>query len=116
MNDVKADETRAIVRDHYGKVAATKATSGCAPGCCGPVGGDYAATLGYSADDQAAAPEGADLGLGCGNPTAIASLREGVLPALCASNPSERARPSAICDRAEFATHRNNKRPDMRIS
>jgi SAM-dependent methyltransferase len=33
--------------------------------------------LGYSADDLGAVPEGADMGLGCGNPNAIASLREG---------------------------------------
>jgi ubiquinone/menaquinone biosynthesis C-methylase UbiE len=32
---------------------------------------------GYSADDVASVPEGADLGLGCGNPNAIASLRPG---------------------------------------
>jgi SAM-dependent methyltransferase len=33
--------------------------------------------LGYSADDLSNVPEGADMGLGCGNPTAIASLRPG---------------------------------------
>ena len=70
-----ADDTRAIVRDHYGQIAKTGAS--CAPGCCGTVPAGYAQTLGYSADDQQAVPAGADLGLGCGNPTAIASLREG---------------------------------------
>ena len=76
MNDANADQTRAIVRDHYGQIAKTGGS--CAPACCGaaPAAG-YAQTLGYTADDQEAAPEGADLGLGCGNPTAIASLREG---------------------------------------
>jgi len=39
--------------------------------------GTAAATLGYSADQTAAVPDGADLGLGCGNPTAVASLRDG---------------------------------------
>lgn len=70
-----ADQTRAIVRDHYGQIAKTGGS--CAPGCCGTVPAGYAQTLGYSTDEQGAAPAGADLGLGCGNPTAIASLRAG---------------------------------------
>jgi arsenite methyltransferase len=70
---MKAEETRTIVREHYAKVAATG--SGCAPGCCETL--SAASALGYTSDDAAAAPEGADLGLGCGNPTAIASLRTG---------------------------------------
>ncbi len=74
MTQTNADETRTIVREHYGQVASR---GGCAPGCCGTNPAGYAATLGYSAEEQAAAPEGADLGLGCGNPTAIAALRPG---------------------------------------
>lgn len=71
-----ADDLRALVRDHYATIATTG--GGCAPGCCGaPPPGDQASRLGYSAADQAAVPEGADLGLGCGNPTAIAALRPG---------------------------------------
>lgn len=70
---MKAEETRNIVREHYAKVA-TKG-GGCAPGCCDALMASSA--LGYSRDDSAAAPDGADLGLGCGNPTAIASLRTG---------------------------------------
>ena len=73
MSDLKADETRTIVRDHYANVA-TKGGS-CAPGCCDAL--NAAAGLGYTSADAAAAPDGADLGLGCGNPTAIASLRTG---------------------------------------
>ena len=75
MTDLKADEVRAVVREHYGTIA-RGATTGCAPGCCTAVG-SAAATLGYTADEAGAVPDGADLGLGCGNPTAIASLREG---------------------------------------
>ncbi|HVK75551.1 MAG TPA: arsenite methyltransferase [Kofleriaceae bacterium] len=75
MNETKADETRAVVREHYGTIA--KVGGSCAPGCCGTTPAGYARTLGYSADDQQAVPEGADLGLGCGNPTAIAALRSG---------------------------------------
>jgi SAM-dependent methyltransferase len=47
-----------------------------ATGCCGG-GSGGSERLGYSADDLAAVPSGADLGLGCGNPQAIAGLRAG---------------------------------------
>lgn len=75
MSETTADEVRAVVREHYGNIARGTNT-GCAPGCCSPTG-TAAATLGYPSDQAAAAPQGADLGLGCGNPTAIASLRDG---------------------------------------
>jgi arsenite methyltransferase len=66
---------RTVVREHYGSIARGTST-GCAPGCCSTAG-TAATTLGYTADQTAAIPDGADLGLGCGNPTAIASLRAG---------------------------------------
>jgi len=75
MNEIKADETRTIVREHYAKVS--KGETGCAPGCCGTMPADQSRMLGYSADELDAVPEGADMGLGCGNPSAIASLRPG---------------------------------------
>ncbi len=49
-------------------------------GCCcgsGAGGEELGRVLGYSDDELAAAPAGADLGLGCGNPQAIASLKPG---------------------------------------
>jgi arsenite methyltransferase len=75
MNEATADETRAIVRDHYAKVSTGQAA--CAPGCCGTMASDQSRMIGYSAEELASLPEGADLGLGCGNPQAIASLRAG---------------------------------------
>ncbi len=75
MSDLQADETRNVVRDHYAKVAT--GTAGCAPGCCAVMPSDQSRQLGYSDEDMAAVGEGADLGLGCGNPTAIASLQPG---------------------------------------
>lgn len=84
MSDAKADEMRSVVREHYAEIAragVVKTQSGCCTprtGCCGPdATGTPASALGYSADDSNAAPDGADLGLGCGNPTAMASLRDG---------------------------------------
>ncbi len=82
MSEQQADdEVRAQVREHYGAVARAGTTRGCGPGCCVPADarGDASGSerLGYRVDELGALPDGADLGLGCGNPTAIASLREG---------------------------------------
>jgi ubiquinone/menaquinone biosynthesis C-methylase UbiE len=62
-----------MVREHYGTVARGTATAGCGcgPGCCAPD------ALGYTVEQGEGIPDGADLGLGCGNPTAIAALRPG---------------------------------------
>ncbi|MEJ7603291.1 MAG: arsenite methyltransferase [Kofleriaceae bacterium] len=75
MSDAISDHTRNVVRDHYAKVSTGDA--GCAPGCCGVLPTDQSKMLGYAEADLAAVGDGADLGLGCGNPTAIASLRPG---------------------------------------
>lgn len=65
------DEIRRDVREHYGAIArGTTAT------CCGG-GAGGSERLGYSAAELGGAPAGADLGLGCGNPQAIAQLRAG---------------------------------------
>lgn len=69
------DHVRTAVREQYAK-AATIPGSGCGPGCCAP-GPQHSLELGYSPEELAAVPEGADLGLGCGNPQAIAALRTG---------------------------------------
>lgn len=68
------DTIRSKVRAAYAKVA--NGAGGCSVGCCGTTGTGSMA-MGYSPDELAAAPEGADLGLGCGNPQAIAALRSG---------------------------------------
>jgi arsenite methyltransferase len=74
METQNEDEIRAQVRTAYAKVA--KGADGCSVGCCGGRDGGSLA-LGYSERDLANAPEGSDLGLGCGNPQAIAALRSG---------------------------------------
>src|SRR6188768_4496418 len=76
MNTKTNDEVRTAVREQYGAVARSNGSSGCAPGCCGPNAG-ASLQLGYSADDLASVPEGANMGLGCGNPQAIAALKAG---------------------------------------
>lgn len=78
MIDTKADEVRTVVREHYASVARSGAATGCAPGCCSPGAvGTAAKLLGYDDAQTTDVPDGADLGLGCGNPTAIRSLQPG---------------------------------------
>lgn len=80
MKTIEQDQVRATVRERYGAVAKAGAGAGCAPagGCCSsPVTATDATRLGYSAADAQAVPEGADMGLGCGNPIAIASIQPG---------------------------------------
>ena len=79
------DNHRQNVRSAYTKVAQAENSGGCCgveSSCCG-VSDDAAINtlistrLGYSTDELAAVPSGADMGLGCGNPKAIAALKSG---------------------------------------
>ncbi|WP_276259033.1 arsenite methyltransferase [Haloglomus litoreum] len=91
-------EQRQAVRERYGTIAADRDGDSCCSGalstgrdsvagtdpaadessCCGDApSGSHAQALGYSADDLERVADGANLGLGCGNPTAIAELSEG---------------------------------------
>jgi len=74
-----ADGVREAVQDAYGKVALGVVPSCCGPSdCCGSSGTvAYSEKLGYQAAQLEDAPAEANLGLGCGNPTALASLKEG---------------------------------------
>ena len=81
MNALKNDEKRQAVRRHYGRVAeSNRAACGCGPVCCETPAGRAENTsrrLGYSADETRNVPEGANMGLGCGNPQVIACLKPG---------------------------------------
>ncbi len=78
---MKKDQIKKMVREGYAKVARRKG------GCCGPKAACCAAEnnlaqsiskrIGYSDEEIKEVPEGANLGLGCGNPIALASLKEG---------------------------------------
>jgi arsenite methyltransferase len=79
MQTSTANQIRATVREAYGAIASEQQQAGCCGGggCgCGPAG-TSSTRLGYTAADLAAVPDGADLGLGCGNPQAIAALAPG---------------------------------------
>ena len=79
------DEFLRMVRDRYAQVAnADTAGESCGVGssCCGTtddsaVNALISTRLGYSQDELDAVPSGADMGLGCGNPRAIAALQPG---------------------------------------
>jgi arsenite methyltransferase len=93
------EKIRQSVRDSYGKIAkAGKIVGGLspAPSCCGPsetstpanstasccggpevAPGQISALMGYSQEDVQSVIEGANMGLGCGNPVALASLKPG---------------------------------------
>jgi arsenite methyltransferase len=71
-----------LVRDGYKKIAQETSAGCCSPGvsCCGssPQEADkLARELGYSVEELQALPEGANMGLSCGNPAALAALRPG---------------------------------------
>lgn len=85
MDQKQADDIRQNVRESYSQVAEASNNGDCCgetSSCCG-VDSDAAINtlvstrLGYSSDDLSTVPEGADMGLGCGNPRAIASIQKG---------------------------------------
>jgi SAM-dependent methyltransferase len=83
MTQLVKDNIRKAVREQYGKVAVSE-QSGCGyttSSCCDNTGPDAKAIstgLGYSSTDVGQVPDGANMGLGCGNHRAIASLETGV--------------------------------------
>jgi ubiquinone/menaquinone biosynthesis C-methylase UbiE len=86
---MKKEEITKNVRARYAGIA-RKSTAGCCSGagpaakasiCCGGSAGasarDLSKSAGYTDAEMNAVPEGANLGLGCGNPVALASLKKG---------------------------------------
>ena len=76
------DSVRRLVREGYSKIAQETAAGGCSPGvsCCGstPQEADkLARELGYTVEELQALPDGANMGLSCGNPAALAALQPG---------------------------------------
>jgi len=76
---IKTD-IRNAVRRSYGRIASGRAKDG---GCCGSnisvkkSAKDISRGIGYSEEEMQEIPEGADMGLGCGNPQLIAEIKEG---------------------------------------
>jgi len=78
--NMKKQDIKKAVREGYAKIA-KQGSPCCAPAnsCCGgtDLAEDISKKIGYTEEEIKAVPEGANLGLGCGNPVALASLREG---------------------------------------
>lgn len=74
---MRQENIKKAVREGYAKIA-KKEGSCCAP-CCGSasMSEDISRKIGYGDEELGSVPEGANLGLGCGNPVALASLKEG---------------------------------------
>jgi arsenite methyltransferase len=81
MSAPSHDAVRATVRATYSQIAESDDAASCGTGssCCAPSAPAQidSTALGYSPDELSAVPAGADLGLGCGNPGAIAALQPG---------------------------------------
>ena len=84
--ELQNDTVRQTVRERYGRIAEQGGSCGCAPTCCSPKepgktyehdAGTVSRGLGYSSEETDIVPEGSNLGLGCGNPQAIAALKPG---------------------------------------
>ncbi|MCK5434468.1 MAG: arsenite methyltransferase [Dehalococcoidales bacterium] len=77
---MRKEQIKKVVRDGYAKIAKQDSPC-CLPvnSCCGStnLAQNISKSIGYTDEELKAVPEGANLGLGCGNPVALASLREG---------------------------------------
>ncbi|MEF9426031.1 MAG: arsenite methyltransferase [Candidatus Mariimomonas ferrooxydans] len=77
---MKKEKTKDIVRNNYAKIA-QQGNSCCVPlsSCCGTndLAHDVSRKIGYTEEELKEVPQGSNLGLGCGNPIALASLKKG---------------------------------------
>jgi arsenite methyltransferase len=74
VKEKAVSDVRETVRERYGKIASSSGG-----GCCGSSGAEVVMSraIGYSADELGSIPAEANLGVGCGNPTAFAEIRPG---------------------------------------
>ena len=84
MDILKKDEVKRIVRERYGEIATATAPCGCGSvsqaSCCGGASTileTLGRQVGYSKEDLESVVDGANMGLGCGNPLAIGLLKPG---------------------------------------
>jgi arsenite methyltransferase len=75
MIEMQKKEVKEFVKKRYGEIAKTEATC-CSSSCCESYPKDMALKIGYTEEDLKNVPESSNMGLGCGNPVALASLKE----------------------------------------
>jgi len=66
-----------FIKKIYGNIAKKKKSVCCKPTCCSSNNGDVSEKIGYTKEELSSIPDGSDMGLGCGNPVALASLKKG---------------------------------------
>ena len=76
--DADADAIRDQVAQRYGQIAEAEKANGCGPSCCSGSTSQHAELIGYDQQQLQVLPEGANLGLGCGNPTTITLIEPGM--------------------------------------
>ena len=76
---MKNNEIKEKVREGYGKIARDSSSCCASASCCSPLlkAEDISRDIGYASKDMDSVPDGANLGLGCGNPIATASIKKG---------------------------------------
>jgi arsenite methyltransferase len=74
---LEKDKVKYFVKKRYGEIAQTEQSCCCSSSCCGPSTKDITKEIGYSQQDLENVPDSAILGLGCGNPVALANLKGG---------------------------------------
>ena len=77
---MEQEKTKRLVRERYGEIAVAGSSCCSASQSCGSSTVDVeslSGKIGYSKDEMKSVPGGSNLGLGCGNPTALASIKEG---------------------------------------
>ncbi|NQT22751.1 MAG: arsenite methyltransferase [Candidatus Omnitrophica bacterium] len=72
-----ARKIKKVVKDAYGKIARDKGGCGCSSSGCGTDSAQFAKSIGYTEEELKNIPKEANMALSCGNPTALASLKEG---------------------------------------
>jgi len=74
---IKEKEIKRAVKDGYARIAKQATSHYSSPICCGNVPEEISKRMGYSDEEISAAPPESNMGLGCGNPVALASLSAG---------------------------------------
>ncbi len=76
---MKAKKIKDIVKKNYAKIVTSSGGCSCSTSCCGQDSGvnKLSSSMGYSDTQMSSVPSGVNMGLGCGNPTALGGIKKG---------------------------------------